>query len=242
MLAPYIPVLFLLGGSLAPFSDAQSQPLTVEFAPISAEQYQTLVKSSPANPQPPLVEIKDKETAYDLLGVQLKIIREPINDSEWEKITLYLYDTKGEEIYQYDYFDECEFVAFYPQEQRIGYTCGHGQDWLISTQTGQLVDENPEYRITAPNGQRRLSGYYNGQEFAAFLQQNMAGKWKTPEVTLRLAEGREWKDALEPYRAEWVLSSMHKARWLSNDRWVFYNYNYNGYFEMQVVSNDVSEK
>ena len=57
-----------LASSVMPLSHAQSQPLTLEFAPISVEQYQVLAKQKPEYAQPELVEISDEAAAYAMLG------------------------------------------------------------------------------------------------------------------------------------------------------------------------------
>ena len=228
-------ISLLLVSGFTSFCYAQPEPVVLEFTPISVEQYQDLAKQKPTYSQPQVVEIGDEAAAYAMLGEQIKIVSEQIDDSEWYKSTLYLYNPDGEQIYQYKYFDECAFSAFYPQEQLIYFVCGHESDWLVSTKTGEEIDENPRYRMTSPDGRHRISGYYNGQEPWAFLQSYDEGKWCTPEVTIRLSQTVELKPEQEPYYQAALFAMMGEKHWLGDDHWIFYSHSYNQHFEMRVV-------
>ena len=120
----------------------------------------------------------------------------------------------------------------------LSFVCGHESDWLVSTLTGEEIDENPRDRYTSPDGRHRISGYYNGQEPWAFLQQYDASKWSSPEVVIRLSDGVELKQDQAPYDQEALFALMGGKHWLSSDRWIFYSRSYNQHFDMRMVDAD----
>ena len=229
-------ISMLLVSGFTSFCYAQSDLVVFEFSPISSEKYQALVQNKVAYAQPKLVEIKDSKSAYAMLGKRINITQEPVENADWIRETLNIYSTKGESIYQLEDFETCGFEAFYPQEQLLSFVCGHESDWLVSTLTGEEIDENPQDRETSPDGRHRISGYYNGQESNAFLQSYDEGQWRTPEVTIRLSPTVELKPEQEPYRQEWLFALMGEKHWLSNDRWIFYSHSYDQHFDMRMVN------
>ena len=81
----------------------------------------------------------------------------------------------GKEII--DHWDEIGISAYFPSFHYLLLEGGHSTELLIDLKNGDYdIDRigNPDYYLPSPKNTFRLNGYYSGQSFIHFLEQNNA--------------------------------------------------------------------
>ncbi|KDM91625.1 hypothetical protein [Photobacterium galatheae] len=190
-------VSVLIAALFSPAGLAQENKFQLKMKPLTGSSFMQWVSFAPSYRQPELQIVFSFSEAKQMLGDRFHL-----NE------TLLIKGPKGKVLLQEPHFEsECQFEAYYPEEDVINFTCGHEAETLISLQTGEYLYGNPEKAVYSPNGRYRYTNYYNGQDSEYCLQEKIDGNWKT-------IYGHQEGDFLNLWRVK-------KIYWVNNQQFAF---------------------
>ena len=190
-------LLFLVLKCNAAFAEVSG----FEATPITMIEFDNILKEAKPYTQPVLNEIKNFDKVLELFPKRLIISEDEleIRDGNNKYLTSINLMYSG-------------FIAYYPDDNVLYFEGGHNTDVVISIDSGAEIYETPKNRIYSPNGDYRVSSFYNGQEPSSFIQIKTDSSWK--ELTNQ-------EDNSDPY----LFFMVRDFHWITDNKFIFINYN-----------------